>query len=256
MYAATLAVIADWIRALELPVLLIQPRHADAHETSLTVRMVQQALRSKRVVAIGGGLEGYLPALQRALQQRVPITPLVDHLHPPPKNLHFWLDLGSARQCCAQILSWAQLDGFVGIAQRQAWVRTQLLFRQLQTRLREARGALQGKAYLAVHDAYLPLTQSLGMRSLGSLQPDHEHPPSLQRLRTAIEQGRRARVAMVLASEPSGVGATVARILGVPLVIADTLEMPDPEYDYFARMGGLIDTLVQAATHPKTRERG
>ncbi|OYT69821.1 MAG: hypothetical protein CFK49_03900 [Armatimonadetes bacterium JP3_11] len=252
MYAATLAVIADWIRTLELPVTLIQPRNADAHETPLTVRMVQQALRSKRVVAIGGGLEGYLPALQRAVQNRVPINSLIDYLHPQPANRHIWLDLGYARQCCAQILRWAETDGFGGAAQRQAWARTQLLFRQLQMRLREARSVVQGKAYLALHDAYLPLTQSLGMRSLGSLLPDHERPPSLQHLRTAVEQGRRAGVGMVLAHEPSPVGATVARILGAPLVIADTLETPNSEYDYFTRMVRLIDTLVQAAMHPKT----
>jgi len=251
MYAATLAVIADWTRALELPVTLIQPRNADAHETPLTVRMVQQALRSRRVVAIGGGLEGYLPALQRAVQNRVPISSLIDHLHPQPTNRHIWLDLGYAQQCCAQILRWAEADGLIGTAQRQAWARTQLLFRQLGVRLQEARGALRGKAYLAVHDAYLPLTQSLGMRSLGSLQPDHERPPSLQHLRTAIEQGRRAGVGMVLANEPSPVGATVARILRVPLVIADTLEMPHPQYDYFTRLWRLIDTLAQAATSVK-----
>lgn len=253
MYAATLAVIADWIRALELPAALIQPRSADAHETPLTVRMVQQALRSRRVIAIGDGLEGYLHALQRALQNRVPISALIDHLRPPPDNLHIWLDLGYARQCCAQILRWAEADGFVGVAQRQAWARTQLQFRQLRMRLHEARSVLQGKAYLAVHDAYLPLTQQLGMRSLGSLQPDHERPPSLQRLRTAIEQGRRMGVVMVLASEPSGVGATAARLLQVPFVIADTLEMPNPEYDYFTRLLRLIDALQQAGSSFRAR---
>lgn len=253
MYAATLTVVGDWIRALELPVTLLQPRSADAHETPLTVRMVRQALRARRIIAIGGGLEGYLSALQRATHNRVPISTLVDHLNPPPENLHFWLELGYARQCCAQILNWAKADGFVGMAQRQAWVRTQLQFRRLQMRLREARGVLHGKAYLAVHDAYLPLTQSLGMRSLGSLQPDHERPPSLQYLRTAIERGRRAGVVMVLANEPSAVGETAARILRVPLVIADTLEMPNPQYDYFARLWGLLDTLKQAATSVKAQ---
>jgi ABC-type Zn uptake system ZnuABC Zn-binding protein ZnuA len=64
MYAATLAVVADWARALELPVALLQPRSADAHETPLNVRMVRTALQAKVVLAIGGGLEGYLPALR------------------------------------------------------------------------------------------------------------------------------------------------------------------------------------------------
>ncbi len=245
MYAATLSVIADWVRALELPVVLIQPRSADAHETPLNVRMIRQALGARRVVAVGGGLEGYLNALQRALQNRTPISALIDHLHPPPDNLHIWLDLPYARQSCAQLLRWAKEDGLAGANQRQAWARVQLQFRQLEMRVREAQASLQGKAYLAVHDAYLPLTRRLGMRSLGSLQPDHERPPSLQRLRQAIEQGRQASVAMVLASEPSDIGATVARLLRVPLVIADTLESPDPEDDYFARLLGLVRALEQ-----------
>lgn len=246
MYAATLAVIADWIRALALPVISIQPRSADAHETPLNVRMIQQALRSKRVIAVGGGLEGYLKALGRALGNRTPISSLIEHLQPPPDNLHIWLEVRCASQSCAQILNWAQADGLVGVVQRQAWARVQLQFRQMELRLREARHTLQGKAYLAVHDAYLPLTRQLGMRSLGSLQPDHERPPSLQRLRSAIEQGKRAGVAMVLSSEGSDLGATVARILGVPLVLADTLETPDPENDYFARFLGLVNALEQA----------
>lgn len=246
MYAATLAVIADWIRVLAIPVISIQPRSADAHETPLTVRMIQQALRSKRVIAVGGGLEGYLEALGRALGNRTPISPLIDHLQPPPDNLHIWLDVRYARQSCRQLLNWAQLDGLAEATQRQAWARVQLQFRQLELRLRDARQTLQGKAYLAVHDAYLPLTRQLGMRSLGSLQPDHERPPSLQRLRNAIEQGKRAGVAMVLTSEPSDIGATVARILGVPLVLADTLETPDAENDYFARFLGLVSALEQA----------
>ncbi|MCX7924777.1 MAG: metal ABC transporter substrate-binding protein [Fimbriimonadales bacterium] len=246
MYAATLSVVADWLRGLELPFTLIQPRSADAHETSLTVRMVQQALRARRVIAIGGGLEGYLPTLQRALQGRTPVSELIEHLQPPPDNLHIWLDVRYARQSCAQILHWATADGLAGVNQRQAWVRMQLQLRQIEARIREAGAVLQGKVYLAVHDAYLPLTRRLGMRSVGSLQPDHERPPSLQRLRDAVEQGRREGVAMVLASEPSDIGATVAQILRVPLVIADTLESPDPEHDYFARFLGLLRALEQA----------
>lgn len=248
MYAATLGVIADWIRALELPVALIQPRHADAHETPLNVRMVQQCLRARRVIAVGDGLEGYLRALARALQRRAVISTLIDHLQPPPDDLHIWLDVRYARQSCRQILRWAVEDGLVGAVQRQAWARVQLQFRQLEARVREARSVLQGKAYLAVHDAYLPLTRQLGMRSLGSLQPDHERPPSLHRLRRAIQQGRRAGVVMVLTAEPSGVGATVARLLRAPLVIADTLEPPDFENDYFARFAGLVRALQEAAT--------
>lgn len=246
MYAATLSVIADWVRALELSVVLIQPRSADAHETPLNVRMIRHALGARRVIAVGGGLEGYLNALQRALQGRTRVSTLIDHLRPPPDNLHLWLDVDYARQSCAQILRWASEDGLVGTTQRQAWVRVQLQFRQIGRRVREAQPTLRGKAYLAVHDAYLPLTRRLGMRSLGSLQPDHERPPSLQYLRQAIEQGRRAGIAMVLASEPSDVGATVARMLRVPLVIADTLESPDPAHDYFARFLGLIHALEQA----------
>jgi ABC-type Zn2+ transport system substrate-binding protein/surface adhesin len=246
MYAATLAVVADWARALELPVALLQPRSADAHETPLNVRMVRTALQAKVVLAIGGGLEGYLPALQRALQGKTPIRTLLDHLRPTPDNLHIWLHLGYARQSCEQILRWAAQDGLLGLAQRQAWRRTELLFRQLAVRMREARATLQGKAYLAVHDAYRPLTQQLGMRSLGSLQPDHERPPSLQAFRDALARARRARVAMVLCADESPLGATAARLLQVPLVLADTLEMPDPARDYFTRMAGLIDALQRA----------
>lgn len=247
MYAATLGVLADWARALELPIALLQPRSADAHETPLTVRMVRTALQAKAVLAVGGGLEGYLPALQRALQGRVPIRTLLDHLHPTPDNLHIWLDLGYARQSCEQILRWAAQDGLLGVAQRQAWRRTQLLFRQLEVRAREARGVLQGKAYIAVHDAYRPLTQRLGMRSLGSLQPDHERPPSLQAFRDALMRARQANVAMVLCADESPLGTTAARLLRVPLVLADTLEMPDPQRDYFTRMAHLIETLQRAA---------
>jgi hypothetical protein len=246
MYAATLAVVADWARALELPVALLQPRSADAHETPLNVRMVRLALGARAVIAVGGGLEGYLPALQRALQGKTPIRTLLDHLRPAPDDLHIWLDLGYARQSCEQILRWAAQDGLLGLAQRQAWRRTELLFRQLAVRVREARGALQGRAYLAVHDAYRPLTQQLGMRSLGSLQPDHERPPSLQAFRDALARARRARVAMVLCADESPLGATAARLLQVPLVLADTLETPDPTRDYFMRMVGLIDALQRA----------
>ena len=246
MYAATLAVVSDWVRALELPVALLQPRSADAHETPLTVRMVHTALGARAVLAVGGGLEGYLPALQRALQGKTPIRTLLDHLRPTPDELHIWLDLGYARQSCEQILRWATQDGLLGLAQRQAWRRTELLFRQLAVQAREARATLQGKAYLAVHDAYRPLTQRLGMRSLGSLQPDHERPPSLQAFRNAIARARRARVAMVLCADESPLGATAARLLQVPLVLADTLESPDPEHDYFTRLAGLIDALRRA----------
>lgn len=248
MYVATLSVVADWLRALALPVATIQPRSADAHETPLSVRMVRQSLHAKRVIAVGGGLEGYLEALGRALGRRVPISLLVNHLQPPPDDLHIWLDLRYVRQSCAQSLRWAREDGLAGAAQRQAWARTQLQILQLERRVREARSALHGMAYLAVHDAYRPLTRQLGMRSLGSLQPDHERPPSLQHLRAAIEQGRRAGAAMVLSSEPSDIGATVARTLGVPLVLADTLETPDAAHDYFARFAGLVNALVQAGS--------
>jgi hypothetical protein len=246
MYAATLGVLADWARALELPVVLLQPRSADAHETPLTVRMVRTALQARAVIAVGGGLEGYLPALQRATQGKTPIRTLLDHLRPAPDDLHIWLDLGNARQSCEQILRWSAQDGLLGIAQRQAWRRTQLLFRQLEVQVREARRVLQGKAYIAVHDAYRPLTRRLGMRSLGSLQPDHERPPSLQAFRSALARARQARVAMVLCAEESPLGTTAARLLRVPLVLADTLEMPDPTRDYFTRLARLIAALQQA----------
>ena len=246
MYAATLAVVADWARALELPVALLQPRSADAHETPLNVRMVRLALGARAVIAVGGGLEGYLPALQRATQGKTPIRTLLDHLRPAPDDLHIWLDLGYARQSCEQILRWAAQDGLQGLGQRQAWRRTELLFRQLAVRAREARTTLQGKAYLAVHDAYRPLTARLGMHSLGSLQPDHERPPSLQAFRDALARARRARVAMVLCADESPLGATAARVLQVPLVRADTLETPDPTRDYFMRMVGLIEAVQRA----------
>ncbi|MGQ9901261.1 MAG: metal ABC transporter substrate-binding protein [Fimbriimonadales bacterium] len=275
MYAATLAVIADWVRALKLPVALLQPRNADAHETPLNVRMVRTALRARAVIGVGGGLEGYLPALERALKGKTPIRTLIDHLPPPAepareahehahedhehphhthrhhahptRELHIWFDLRLARRSCELILDWAARDGLQGVAQRQAWRRTQILFRQLEMQMREARRALQGKAYIAVHDAYRPLTQQLGMRSLGSLQTDHERPPSLQAFRATIVQAREEGVAMVLADADSSLGAAAARLLRVPLVVADTLEMPDPTRDYFTRMATLIETLHRAA---------
>ena len=247
MYASTLGVLAVWGRALELPVALLQPRCADAHETPLTVRMVRTALQARAVIAVGGGLEGYLSALQRALQGKTPIRTVLDYLRPPPDELHIWLNLSYARQSCEQILRWAAQDGLLGVAQRQAWRRTQLLFRQLEMQVRVARGALQGKAYIAVHDAYRSLTRRLGMRSLGSLQPDHERPPSLQAFRDALMRARQANVAMVLCADESPLGTTAARLLRVPLVLADTLEMPDPQRDYFTRMAHLIETLHRAA---------
>jgi len=48
MYAATLAVVADWARALELPVALLQPRSADAHETPLNVRRAARTRTRRR----------------------------------------------------------------------------------------------------------------------------------------------------------------------------------------------------------------
>lgn len=260
MYAATLAVIADWVRALNLPAALLQPRSADTHETPLNVRMVRTALRARAVIGVGGGLEGYLPALERALKGKTPIRTLIDTLYPalepthapphhthPTRDLHIWLNLPLARRSCELILDWAARDGLQGVAQRQAWRRTQVLFRQLELQMREARRALQGKAYIAVHDAYRPLTQQLGMRSLGSLQPDHERLPNPQAFRATIAQAREEGVAMVLADAGSSLGAAAARLLRVPLVVADTLEMPDPTRDYFARMATLIESLQRAA---------
>ena len=51
---------------------------------------------------------------------------------------------------------------------------------------------------------------------------------------------------MVLCADGSPLGATAARLLQVPLVLADTLEVPDPQRDYFTRMVGLIDALQRA----------
>ncbi|MDW8107428.1 MAG: zinc ABC transporter substrate-binding protein [Armatimonadota bacterium] len=273
MYAATLAVIADWIGLLELPTVLIQPRGADAHETPLTVRMVQRALSARRVIATGL-VEEYLPALERVLQGRVPINRLAAHLQPPPEDGHIWLDVRYVRQCGAQILQWATQDGLVNIPQRQAWQRFQLQLRHVQVRIREARRVLQGNAYLATHDAYLPLTQQLGMRSLGSFSVrgfsrrfvhQHAHPhahehfhehghahdhgvmSTIAAMRHFITEARREGAAMVLTPKPSPLANTLARTLRVPLVIADTLEMPDPHHDYFARIQGLIDALERAA---------
>ncbi len=244
MYGATLGVIADWLRALELESVLLQPMGADAHEASLTVRMVYRARQCRRIVAIGGGLEGYLEPLRRALGRHgPPIMELVAVLQPPPQDLHLWLDWRQARASCALIRTWAEEDGLLTPRVRQGWQRTQLRFRTLRAQVEQLRPRTQGKAYLAVHDAYRPLTRLLGMQSLGSLQPDEEHPPSLQRLRQSIAQARQQRVVFVLSHKLSGVGATVARLLKVPLVLADTLERPDPERDYFERYADLLASL-------------
>jgi ABC-type Zn2+ transport system substrate-binding protein/surface adhesin len=220
----------------------------------LNVRMVQTALRARRIVAVGGGLEGYLPHLERALGTRCPpIMYLVGHLRPRPDDLHLWLDLGYARQSCAWLVRWAEEDGLATRAVRQAWRRVQLLFRQLEVLRNALRAHLIGKYYLAQHDAYRPLTRALGMQSLGSLQLDEEHPPSLPHLRRLIERAQRVPLACVLSNAPTGVAATVARRLGVPLVIADTLEMPDPTRDYFQRYADLLKALQTLA---QSRPRG
>ena len=52
---------------------------------------------------------------------------------------------------------------------------------------------------------------------------------------------------MVLCADESPLGTTAARLLRIPLVLADTLEMPDPQRDYFTRMAQLIETLQRAA---------
>ncbi len=244
MYGATLGVIGDWLGALELPHTVLQPQGTDAHEVALNVRMVHQARRCRRIVAVGGGLEGYLSALHRALgKHHPPIMELTRHLVPTPDNLHIWLDLNWAYASCEWLMRWAGDDGMLTSAVRQAWRRTQLRFRQVRQAMERVRPLVRGKAYIAVHDAYRPLTRQLGMRSLGSLMPHEEHPPSLQSLRAMVERGRRERVAFVLSREEGGVGATVARLLKVPLLLADTLEHRDPQRDYFQRYLDLLATL-------------
>ncbi|CUU06104.1 MAG: metal ABC transporter substrate-binding protein [Fimbriimonadales bacterium] len=265
MYGATLGVIADWVRALNLPVQLLQPRGVDAHEAALTVRMVQQALRCRRVIAIGGGLEGYLDALRRILRPaHIPIMELAEiveghshhdsllnHAHTrhphAPASLHLWLDVKRAYTSCEHIFNWAQADGLAGAPVRSGWRRTQLRFRQLQGAIENLRPLVQGKAYIAVHDAYRPLTETLGMRSLGSLQPDEETPPNLQKLREVIQRARREPVLFVLSHTERGVGATLARILKIPLVLADTLEQVEPRRDYFQRFLDLLASLEAGA---------
>ncbi|MEN3000269.1 MAG: zinc ABC transporter substrate-binding protein [Armatimonadota bacterium] len=248
MYAATLSPLYDWLRALELPAVLLQPRGVDAHEVMLNVRMVQRALRARRIVAIGGGMEGYLSALTRALGRRCPpVMRLIEYLQPPPDDLHLWLDLGQARQSCAWLMRWAQADGLVNRSVRQAWRRVLLRFRQLEVQRDALRSHLQGKYYLALHDAYRPLTRSLGMHSLGSLLPDEEHPPSLPRLRRQLERAQRVPLAAVLSTTAEGIALTVARRLRVPLILADTLEQPDPKRDYFQRYAALLTALQSLA---------
>ncbi len=252
MYGATLGIIGDWLTALGLPTVVLQPQGTDAHEVALNVRMVHQARRCRRIVAVGGGLEGYLPALHRALgRHHPPIMDLVSHLSPKPDDLHIWLDWRYAYASYEWILRWAGEDGLVNTEVRQAWRRTQLRFRQLRQAVEQVRPLVQGKAYIAVHDAYRPLTRQLGMRSLGSLMPHEEHPPSLQTLRAMIERGRRERVAFVLSREEGGVGATVARLLSVPLLLTDTLEHRESERDYFQRYLDLLATIEAGVNLPK-----
>lgn len=257
MYGATLGVIADWVRALNLPVQLLQPRGVDAHEAALTVRMVQQAVRCRRIIAIGSGLEGYLDALRRALRPaRIPIMELAHleshshadtHPHHASVDLHLWLDVERSRASCERIYGWAQADGLADAQVRSGWRRTQLRFRQLQGAIQSLRLLVQGKAYIAVHDAYRPLTETLGMRSLGSLQPDEETPPNLQKLHALIRIARREPVLFVLSHTERGVGATLARILKIPLVLADTLEQVEPHRDYFQRFLDLLASLEAGA---------
>ncbi len=244
MYAATLSAIYDWLRALKLPAVLLQPRGVDAHEVMLNVRMVRRAVQARRLIAIGGGLEGYLPALVRALGMNCPpLMRLMDYLQPSPDDPHIWLDLEYARQSCAWLMDWAQVDGLVSRASLQAWRQVQIQFRQLTVQRDALRARLQGRYYLAQHDAYRPLTRSLGMQALGSLQIDEEHPVSLLRLQRLMERARRVPLAGVLSATAGGVAETVARQLNVPLVIADTLEEHDPTRDYFQRYADLLTAL-------------
>lgn len=254
MYGATLAVIADWLRALNLPTVLLQPRGVDAHEVALTVRTVQYALRCRRIIALGGGLERYLESLQRALHPRtIPIMELVReepphtqaharHAHPSP-DLHLWLDVARSLASCERILHWAHTDGLITPSVRQGWRQTQLRFLQIQGAVQRLRPLVQQKAYVAVHDAYRPLTRDLGMRSLGSLQPDEETPPNLQKLRQIIFKARREPTIFVLSHTEQGIGVTIARLLRVPLVLADTLERVDPTRDYFQRFLDLLASI-------------
>ena len=258
MYGATLAVIADWLRTLNLPALLLQPRGFDAHEVALTVRTVQYALRCQRIIAIGGGLEGYLEPLRRALRPHtIPLMELVReesphawdharHAHASP-DLHLWLDVARSLASCERILDWARADGLITPSVRQGWRQTQLRFLQIQGALQRLRPRTQQKAYVAVHDAYRPLTRNLGMRSLGSLQTDEETPPNLQKLRQIILKARREPTIFVLSHTEQGIGVMVARILRVPLVLADTLERVDPTRDYFQRFLDLLASIEAGA---------
>lgn len=259
MYGATLGVIADWIQALRLPVQLLQPRGVDAHESGLTVRMVQQALRCRRIFVVGGGLEGYLPALHKAIRPRgIPIVELAhpqeehEHRSPyrhAPANLHIWLDVAHSLKSCERILAWADADGLTDSQVRQGWRRTQLRFRQLQVAIDRLRPLVAGKAYVAVHDAYHLLTRALSMRSLGSLQPDEETPPNLLKLRQIILRARSERVLFVLSHTEKGIGLNLARLLKVPLVLADTLERVDPHRDYFERFHDMLASLEAGARY-------
>jgi len=248
MYAATLGVIYDWLHALTLPTVLLQPRGVDAHEVMLNVRMVQTAARARRLIAAGGGLEGYLPTLERALGRRCPpLMRLIEHLQPPADDVHFWLDLEYAHQSVHQLMRWAQADGLMTPTVRRAWQQVQQRLFQLKEQRDVLRRLLKGKYYLAQHDAYRPLTRALGMHSLGSLQPDEEHPPSLPRLRRLMERAQRVPLMGVLSATPEGIAAIVARRLGVPLIVADTLELPDPTRDYFERYAQLLTALQSLA---------
>jgi hypothetical protein len=107
MYAATLGVLADWVRALELPVALLQPRSTDAHETPLTVRIVRTALGARAVIAVGGGLEGYLPRCDALCRAKRPSARCSTTCAPPPTTCIFgwtWAMRGrvASRSCAGR----------------------------------------------------------------------------------------------------------------------------------------------------------
>lgn len=236
MYGATLPPVYDWLSALGAPVVRLQPPGAEAHDVALTTRMVWRAARCRALFGIGLGMENYLTSLQRALGKRCPpIERLGEHLQ--TDDPHIWFDTRHARACLQRMtLLLGDMEPRRKAHYQERFKQCDRQLNALDSQINRIARSHQGKYYIAQHDAFRLLTRRLGLRSLGSYQPDHERPPSLSHLLHLIHRARRLPVLCVIGSEESDVGENLARQLQVPHLVLDTMEYPHPQLNYFQRM--------------------
>lgn len=243
MYGATLPPVYDWLSALGAPVVRLQPKGVDAHDAALTTRMVWQAARCRQIFAVGLGIENYLAPLQRALGKRCPpIERLGEHLQ--TDDPHIWFDTRHARACLRRMtLLLGDMEPRRKAHYQERFKHCDRQLNALDSQINRIARRHQGKYYIAQHDAFLLLTRRLGLRSLGSYQPDHERPPSLSQLLHLIHRARGLPLLCVISSEASDVGENLAHLLQVPHIVLDTLEHPHPQFNYFQRMKETLEIL-------------